>query len=238
MEIPLTSDFSVKFIINLLRGNAFNERTIVTLIETLPEVFLGDGYWIEKEVNLWDFMNEERRKELESKFTHPTQPDIRIIHPMQPDIDILFGPEVNNERLTPLTAVEVKLFKTEGGRVMPKAGWRGFYEGIGEAMALLTFGFDFVELWQLFFIPREEEKIWRRLDHSATYTVLVKNLIERLKLPLGYRCFTMMEYNGKIWLHEECRILPKKNPFLEGYALKIRSLIKDALNVEEGNEGR
>ena len=233
MEIPLTSDFSEKFIINLLRGNAFNERTIVTLIETLvasSNELLGDEFWIEKEVNLWelkDFVGEKRRRELE-----------RFNHPMRPDIDILFGPEVNNERLTPLTAVEVKLFKTEGGRVMPKAGWRGFYEGIGEAMALLTFGFDFVELWQLFFIPREEEKIWRRLDHSATYTVLVKNLIERLKLPLGYRCFTMMEYNGKIWLHEECRILPKKNPFLEGYALKIRSLIKDALNVKEGNEGR
>jgi len=117
MEIPLTSDFSAKFIINLLRGNAFNERTIVTLIETLVASsnellgdkfwWLGNEFWIEKEVNPWelkDFVSEERRRELEIFYP-------RFIHPMQPDIDILFGPKVNNERLTPLTAVEVKLFK-------------------------------------------------------------------------------------------------------------------------------
>ena len=165
-DITITPDFSMKFIINLLWGDAFDEKIIVTLIETIGNEFLsdefrwlGNEFWIVKEVNLWelkDSVSEERRRELE-----------RFIHPMQPDIDILFGPKVNNERLTPLMAVEVKLFKgIERGRVTPRAGG-GFYEGIGEAIALLTFGVDFVELWQFFFLPidieieREEKKMKR-----------------------------------------------------------------------------
>jgi len=261
MEIPLTSDFSVKFIINLLRGNAFNERTIVTLIETLvasSNELLGDEFWIEKEVNLWelkDFVGEKRRRELE-----------RFNHPMRPDIDILFGPKVNNERLTPLTAVEVKLFKgIERGRVTPRAGGE-FPEGLGEAIALLTFGVDFVELWQFFLIPlikeipshlpsEVEKKLLEELEKNkgkkdkylnyvGTYASFVGTLIKELKLPLGYRCFAIsMEEDGKIWLHEDVgsNVLPKENPFLvkrSEAALKIRSLIKEALNVKEGNNGR
>ena len=273
MEIPLTSDFSEKFIINLLRGNAFNERTIVTLIETLVASsnellgdkfwWLGNEFWIEKEVNPWelkDFVSEERRRELE--IFNP-----KFIHPMQPDIDILFGPKVNNERLTPLTAVEVKLFKGIEKGKSPKARGRGFYEGIEEAIALLTFGVDFVELWQFFLIPlikeipshlppeveKEVEKklsekflkknIWR-IDDVGAYAGFVGTLIKELKLPLGYRCFAIsMEEDGKIWLHEDVgsNVLPKENPFLvkrSETALKMRSLIKEALNVKEGNDGR
>ena len=260
-SISITPDFSANFINNLLRGDAFNEKIIVTLIETIGNEFLsdkfrwlGNEFWIEKEVNLWelkDFVDEERRRELEI-----------FMHPMQPDIDILFGPKVNNERLTPLTAVEVKLFKgIERGRVTPRAGG-GFYEGIGEAIALLTFGVDFVELWQFFFLPidieieREEKKMKRYIDYICTYADFVGNLIKVLKLPLGYRCFAISMDMETILLseRESSYILPKENPFLvsedasivseaaalivSGAVLKIRSLIKEALNVKEGNDGR
>ena len=282
MKIPITSDLSKEFIINLLRGKAFDERIIVTLIETLGNKFMreifrnsllkalnegqervsdkflqfGDEFWIEKEVIPWelkDFVSEERRRELE-----------RFIHPMQPDIDILFGPEVNNKRLTPLTAVEVKLFKGIEKGKRPKAGGRGFYEGIGEAIALLTYGVDFVELWQFFFIPlikefpshlspevekklsekleKSRNKIFYLIKYVGAYAGFVGSLIETLNLPLGYRCFAIsMEEDGKIWLNpfEGSNILPKENPFLVNEAaLKIRSLIKEALNVKEGNDGR
>ena len=283
-SISITPDFSAYFINNLLWGDAFNEKIIVTLIETIGNEFLsdkfrwlGNEFWIEKEVNLWelkDFVDEERRRELEI-----------FMHPMQPDIDILFGPKVNNERLTPLTAVEVKLFKgIERGRVTPRAGG-GFYEGIGEAIALLTFGVDFVELWQFFFLPigieidieipphlpperkkeikewfkerkREEKKMKRYIDYICTYADFVGNLIKVLKLPLGYRCFAISMDMETILLseRESSYILPKENPFLvsedasivseaaalivSGAVLKMRSLIKEALNVKEGNEGR
>ena len=282
MKIPITSDLSKEFIINLLRGKAFDERIIVTLIETLGNKFMreifrnsllkalnegqervsdkflqfGDEFWIEKEVIPWelkDFVSEERRRELE-----------RFIHPMQPDIDILFGPEVNNKRLTPLTAVEVKLFKGIEKGKSPKARGRGFYEGIEEAIALLTFGVDFVELWQFFLIPlikeipshlpsEVEKKLLEELEKNkgkrdkylnyvGTYAGFVGTLIKELELPLGYRCFAIsMEEDGKIWLNpfEGSNILPKENPFLVNEAaLKIRSLIKEALNVKEGNDGR
>ena len=279
-DITITPDFSMKFIINLLWRDAFDEKIIVTLIETIGNEFLsdefrwlGNEFWIVKEVNLWelkDFVGEERRRELE-----------RFIHPMQPDIDILFGPKVNNERLTPLTAVEVKLFKgIERGRVTPRAGG-GFYEGIGEALALLTFGVDFVELWQFFLLPidieipshfppeekkeikewlkgrkKEERKMKRYMDYISAYANFVGNLIKVLNLPLGYRCFAISMDMETILLYEneESYILPKKNPFLgsedasivseaaalivSGAVLKMRSLIKEALNVKEGNEGR
>ena len=264
-DITITPDFSMKFIINLLWGDAFDEKIIVTLIETIGNEFLsnefqwlGNEFWIKKEVNLWelkDSVSEEGGGELKG-----------FIHPMQPDIDILFGPKVNNERLTPLTAVEVKLFKgIERGRVTPRAGGE-FPEGLGEAIALLTFGVDFVELWQFFLIPlikeipshlpsEVEKKLLEELEKNkgkrdkylnyvGTYAGFVGNLIKELKLPLGYRCFAIsMEEDGKIWLHEDVgsNVLPKKNPFLvkrSEAALKIRSLIKEALNVKEGNNGR
>ena len=286
MEISI-SDFSKEFITNLLRGNSFDERIIVALIETLGNKFMreifrnsllkalnegqermsdkflqfGDEFWIEKEVIPWeleDFVSEKKRKELE---IYP----ILFIHPMQPDIDILFGPEVNGERLTPLMAVEVKLFKGIEKGKRPKARGRGFYEGMGEAIALLTYGVDFVELWHFFFIPlikeipphlppevekevekklskKLEKNKWRIID-AGTYAGFVRGLIESLDLPLGYRCFAIsMEEDGKIWLHEDVgsNVLPKENPFLvkrSEAALKIRSLIKEALNVKEGNNG-
>ena len=268
-DITITPDFSMKFIINLLWRDAFDEKIIVTLIETIGNEFLsdefrwlGNEFWIKKEVNLWelkDSVSEEGGGELKG-----------FIHPMQPDIDILFGPKVNNERLTPLTAVEVKLFKgIERGRVTPRAGG-GFYEGIGEAIALLTFGVDFVELWQFFLLPinieidieipphlppeekkeikewlkerkKEERKMKRYIDYISAYANSVGNLIKVLNLPLGYRCFAISMDMETILLYENegSYILPKKNPFLGSEAaLKIRSLIKDALNVKEGNEGR
>jgi len=268
-SISITPDFSAYFINNLLWGDAFNEKIIVTLIETIGNEFLsdefrwlGNEFWIVKEVNLWelkDSVSEERRRELE-----------RFIHPMQPDIDILFGPKVNNERLTPLTAVEVKLFKgIEKGRVTPKAGG-GFYEGIGEVIALLTFGVDFVELWQFFLLPigieidieipphlpperkkeikewfkevkRRERKAKKYIDYISAYANFVGNLIKVLNLPLGYRCFAISMDMETILLSENDRsyISPKKSPLLVSEsALKIRSLIKEALNVKEGNEGQ
>jgi len=268
-DITITPDFSMKFIINLLWRDAFDEKIIVTLIETIGNEFLsdefrwlGNEFWIKKEVNLWelkDSVSEEGGGELKG-----------FIHPMQPDIDILFGPKVNNERLTPLMAVEVKLFKgIERGRVTPRAGG-GFYEGIGEAIALLTFGVDFVELWQFFLLPinieidieipphlppeekkeikewlkerkKEERKMKRYIDYISAYANSVGNLIKVLNLPLGYRCFAISMDMETILLYENegSYILPKKNPFLGSEAaLKIRSLIKDALNVKEGNEGR
>jgi len=81
----------------------------------------------------------------------------------------------------------------------------------------------------------------RYMDYISAYANSVGNLIKVLNLPLGYRCFAISMDMETILLYENegSYILPKKNHFLGSEAaLKIRSLIKDALNVKEGNEGR
>jgi len=91
----------------------------------------------------------------------------------QPDIDILY---VHPARKNTIYAAEVKYFKRRKQKVNYP-----FYEGIDEALALLRFGVDRVSLWHYF----EESIDVQEMKIRASNT---RNLIERLGLPIGYKC--------------------------------------------------
>lgn len=71
--------------------------------------------------------------------------ELGIKHPLNPDIDILYwSKDYSGEPV--LNAVEVKYFRYgEKGLIRPP-----FYDGIGEAIVLCTYGVDYVHLWHFF----------------------------------------------------------------------------------------
>ena len=88
--------------------------------------------------------------------------EINIKHPFHPDIDVLFwAKEYSGEPF--IMASEVKYFRLREGAVYPN-----LYEGLGEALMLLTFGVDYVSLWHLFDpeIPSETVSRYRDLTQS------------------------------------------------------------------------
>lgn len=79
-------------------------------------------------------------------------PDTRfheITPPLQPEIDMIL---CKNDKMI---AVELKCFKPSG-----KSLSRSFYEGIGQTLALLRWGFDHVALWQLYETLISPEALW------------------------------------------------------------------------------
>ena len=74
---------------------------------------------------------------------------LTLVPPLQPEIDLIFceGSE--------LTAVELKHFRRKGRGLN-----HSFYEGIGQALALLRWGFDHVALWQLYDEDISKEELW------------------------------------------------------------------------------
>ncbi len=73
-----------------------------------------------------------------------------------------------------LVAIELKYFKrSKDGR------WRGAYRNIGQALRYHIYGFDSAVLWHVF-----EENI--SSDFARTYSNVISEIIERLKLPIIY----------------------------------------------------
>lgn len=88
--------------------------------------------------------------------------EINVKHPFHPDIDVLFwAKEYSGEPA--IMASEVKYFRLRENAVYPN-----LYEGLGEALMLLTFGVDSVSLWHLFDpeIPSETISRYRDLTQS------------------------------------------------------------------------
>jgi len=88
--------------------------------------------------------------------------EINIKHPFHPDIDVLlWAKEYSGEPA--IMAAEVKYFRLKEGAVYPN-----IYEGLGEALMLLTYGVDYVSLWHLFDpeIPSETVSRYRDLTQS------------------------------------------------------------------------
>lgn len=112
---------------------------------------------------------------------------------LQPDIDIVLKHEDGR-----LCAIEVKWFPRNAQR-------RAFHEGLGQALALLGYGFDSAALWPVF----QDDDVLRRYGSRAWF--LVRN---QLKLPLDFtplvRCrgsdgrpeYAVWQYEGPTDCHD------------------------------------
>lgn len=71
--------------------------------------------------------------------------ELELNHPLSPDIDILYWKkDYSGEPI--LHAVEVKYFRLNKKQLITPS----FYDGIGEAFMLCTYGVDYVHLWHFF----------------------------------------------------------------------------------------
>lgn len=105
------------------------------------------------------------------------------IPPLQPQIDLLL---VKRDDFS-VRAIEVKYFEMQRKRLN-----QSYYEGIGEAIALMNFGFESVALWHCF----DKNVPLGMLNNYATH---VANLIATLSLRLDYTCFQVVEENESIF---------------------------------------
>jgi len=133
--------------------------------------------------------------------------EINIKHPFHPDIDILlWAKQYSGEPA--IMAAEVKYFRLREGAVYPN-----IYEGLGEALMLLTYGVDFVSLWHLFDqeIPSETVSRYRDLTQS-----------------LVAEAYTYSPINYQSWLLPE---IPKPSPEqkpITGGSLEIANIVAQA----------
>jgi len=141
-----------------------------------------------------------------------------------------------------LSAIEVKCFTVSGGSFS-----RPFYDGIGQSLSLLRYGFDHVALWHLFSGDIDQ----RRLDrYGAATWWFIRN---QTNLPLDFTYFKVddhpetpqfivMQYQGP---NTGADLLPidssnfvvtwkHPNPFLQTEEAKcLRAALVDALGVRD-----
>ena len=103
-----------------------------------------------------------------------------IKHPFHPDIDVLYWCKKYTQE-PQIFAAEVKYFRLKDGNVYPT-----IYEGLGEAMMLLTFGVNYVSLWHLFDPEIPSEIVSRYRD-------LTQNLINDTSSPINYQSWMLPE---------------------------------------------
>ena len=147
----------------------------------------------------------------------------------QPEIDLLLV-----DTRYDLLAMEVKYFRFENSRLS-----YSFYEGIGEALALLRFGFTCVSLWQCF-----EDKT--PFDYLRTCALSAWDLIGALDFPINYEALRIVKVNQEVQFHciapnslsfnHEIPELPspygKSNPLCSRMEVKkMRDFLKVALKI-------
>jgi len=136
-----------------------------------------------------------------------------------------------------LVAVELKYFRADK-RLHNKL--REAFRGIGQPLRYLAFGFDSALLWHVFDREVGEDIIIK------PYTKSVKDVIEKLRLPLAYIATSV--FNGKFklfqpWHIEECDVDyvassirglcdSKRNPAIERQDVtRMRSALKISLGI-------
>lgn len=196
---------------------------------------LKDKYFVKTCVRL-DRIHQKLKTE---GFLSPEE--ISVKHPFHPDIDVFFwAKEYSGE--PKIYASEVKYFRLVKGAVYPN-----IYEGLGEAMMLLTFGFDCVSLWHLFDPEIPSETVSRYRD-------LTQNLVSVVYSPINYNSWLLPEipkepdtqkltYSHEYWSKTAQQITEKilflsslsnlkSNPLLERWDTKIiRSIIKKGFRI-------
>jgi hypothetical protein len=200
--------------------------------------------WVESGVNLWKLLDVNSRKPLFTLKEH--------MHPLQPDIDVLYGPIINGNKSTPLVGIEIKIFpEATGAGVMPKTRMgTGYYTGLDEAIALLTFGLDYVYLWHFVILPYEkweqyskkygedfgEKLVNEHAEFSKSYSQIMKGILEATALPIGYAAHGIALSEKTFWM---CPagikpLLAKPNPLKDNITPRhLRELICSKLGIKE-----
>ena len=106
--------------------------------------------------------------------------EISIKHPFHPDIDVLIWLRKYSGE-PKVIGSEVKYFRMRNDTVYPN-----IYEGLGEAMMLLTFGLDFVCLWHIFDPEIPSEIVSRYRD-------LTQNLVSDAYSSINYHSWLLPE---------------------------------------------
>jgi hypothetical protein len=166
--------------------------------------------------------------------------EISIKHPFHPDIDILFwSKEYSGEPA--IYGVEVKYYRIRDNAVYPN-----IYEGLGEAMMLLTFGINSASLWHLFdpeipseIVTRYRELTQNLVSHSPiNYQSLLLTELSQM-LPLGKELPSdQADYQEKMRSLSRSTFflsatgIVKLNPILNNWDSKImRSIVKKAYRI-------
>lgn len=106
--------------------------------------------------------------------------DLDYVPILQPELDMILWRE------SEMMAVEAKVFTP--------SSMRSFYEGIGQALALHRFGFDYASLW-LFFLDVSEDDLRRG---STTWEFIR----DQLELPLDFTYFRVEPTDGDL---DDCK---------------------------------
>lgn len=159
--------------------------------DKLSFLLRGEGYRTASRVNLWKFAANLRQER------NPANILKTFLHPLQPDVDLLIEDHNDGNKLW---GFEIKLIRWENDpywHVIPKGR---FYDGLGQALALTTFGFDYVCLWHIFIPSREayrrafESEGLKRAEQLeddqceffVAYSQIMRGIIENFNLPIGY----------------------------------------------------
>lgn len=141
--------------------------------------------------------------------------ELMRIHPLQPEIDIFhleFGQDPHVD-FPKFYGMELKYFAPTARYELKALYKKPFYEGIGEAMALLTLGLDYVSLWHFF----DQNMLNKFL--AQNYAKMVQCMISSLNLPIGYRArWVKIDHKArKVEFSEFENVInvePKINPML------------------------
>jgi hypothetical protein len=135
-----------------------------------------------------------------------------IKHPFHPDIDVLYWSKQYTQE-PEIFAAEVKYFRLKDGNVYPT-----IYEGLGEAMMLLTFGLNYVSLWHLFDPEIPSETVNRYRD-------LTQNLISDTSSPINYQSWLLPEIPKEISVEQDPQSTALKQVVQSIYSLKVSSFL-------------
>lgn len=227
----------------IISDENINEKIFVDVMKEILEQKNGD-LWFQKRVDLWKLADR-----------NVWAPDVLedFEHPLQPDIDLFYCRVEDDQLMSPIVGVEVKLFigRTGWGKVIPKTtGFEGFYAGLDEAISLLGFGLDYVYLWQVFLPPQtywteylrrpgkksREEFAYGYDQFLAAYSKEVKKNLLKLRIPIGYVATGLNIYNhlGCFDFYPLANHDARLNPYLnESATIRLRDLILRRFNIRE-----
>jgi len=167
--------------------------------------------------NVWKNKNIAKEFYWEGRKLFTSDPSDYLYPLAQPEIDFIV--QDTNDKLL---GIQVKYLKFETDYIHPNRPKPTYYEGIGQALATLNFGFDRVSLWHCF----DFEGGRGALADIHRYADATHELISILNLPINYFAFWIPKredifYISSSWYENKSdfKLLPglpslygKKNP--------------------------
>jgi len=180
---------SLRKFVDLLTGKTISEEAIG---DCLCSLFGECGYRTATRVTRAKLIEDLQR---ERRTAISVLKNLR--HPLQPDVDLLIEDSRRH-----LWGNELKLIRWANERLKPVVPKDRLYDGLGQALAIATFGVDYACLWHVFVHPiaayrklgardqaHAEQIDDGRAEFVASYTGINSGILERFRLPIGYIAF-------------------------------------------------